>query len=161
LVAVALEIGSEQGVVRAAEGFHLLEPARARNLLGQHAMEPGIDAMRLDRGGDERADRLPDRLARGLRERAARDLAELIAVPVDHRGNERVLAGEILIEGADAHAGLIRDAVGARPIEAFPHQNASSRFDQRIDRRARAFLRGMLAGIREWLAWHFARSECE
>src|SRR5690606_34478998 len=55
---------------------------------------------------------------------------------------------------ADADAGLLRNTVGARPVEAFPHQNASSRFDQDIDRRARSRLRGLLAGIRERFARH-------
>src|SRR5215510_5524303 len=80
---------------------------------------------------------------------------------IDDGGDERLLAGEILIERADAHAGLLGDPVGAGAIEAFPDENASGCFDQCIDRRTRPLLRGFFSGIREWSARHLPRSECE
>jgi hypothetical protein len=54
-------------------------------------------------------------------------------VAVDHGGDERLLAGEILVERADADAGDLGDPVGAGLLEAFPDQNASGCLDQRVD----------------------------
>ena len=45
LVPMALEIGLEQGEVLAAEGFQFIELAHARDLFGEHPVEPGIDAV--------------------------------------------------------------------------------------------------------------------
>ena len=69
--------------------------------------------MRLDRRGDEPAHRLLDRLRRNFRQRAAHDLHDLLIMAIDDGGNERLLAGEILIERADAYARLFGDPVGA------------------------------------------------
>src|SRR5262245_40149682 len=78
--AVGLEIGSDEREGLAMEGLHVLEPSRARNLFRQDPMEPGIDAMRADRGGDEVPHGILDRLQScGARERPhAASLAEQV-----------------------------------------------------------------------------------
>src|SRR5262245_51879442 len=48
LIAVSLEIGPDEDIVFAIEGFDVFEPPGARNLLRKDTMELGIDAMRLD-----------------------------------------------------------------------------------------------------------------
>ena len=56
----------------------------------------------------------------GCAARSARrrdNLHEFLVVALDHRGNERLLAREILVERADAHARLFGDTVGAGSIE--------------------------------------------
>jgi hypothetical protein len=50
-IAMALEIGPEESMGFAIEGFYILKPSRARNLLCKDAMQLGVDAMRLDRDG--------------------------------------------------------------------------------------------------------------
>ena len=54
---------------------------------------------------------------------------------IDNGGNKRLFTGEILIEGANAHARLLSDTVGTGFIETFPDQNASCGFNQSIDGR--------------------------
>lgn len=58
---------------------------------------------------------------------------DLLVVPLNHGGDEGLLAWEILIERAGADAGYFRDAVGAGLLKTFADQNASSRFDQGVD----------------------------
>src|SRR5947207_14739999 len=41
-----LEVVPEQRIVLPVEGFHIFHLAHARDLLRQHAVQPGIDAMR-------------------------------------------------------------------------------------------------------------------
>ena len=55
---------------------------------------------------------------------------------IDDGGNEGLFAGEILVERADADARHLGDAVGAGSVETLPDQNASGRFNKRINRRA-------------------------
>src|SRR5262249_47879917 len=102
LIPVSLEIGPDEYIVFAIEGFDLLESPGARKLLRKDAMELGIDAMRLDRGGDHLAHRLLDRLRPNLGQRGADDLHGVLIVTIDDGGNERLLAGELLGERADS-----------------------------------------------------------
>ena len=76
-------------------------------------------------------------------------------------GNERLFARVILVKRADAHARHFSDAIGAGLVETFPDQNASCRFNERVNRRARSPLRGMFPGFRGWLARHVLHSKCE
>src|SRR5262249_16029037 len=102
LIAVSLKIGPDEDKVFAIEGFDVLEAPGARYLLRKDAMELGIDAMRLDRRGDHPAHRLLDRLRGDLGQRGTDDLHDVLVVTIDDSGNERLLAGEILVERADA-----------------------------------------------------------
>jgi len=83
------------------------------------------------------------------------------APAIDNGGNECLLARVILVKRANAHARHFSDAIGAGFVETLPDQNASSRFDQRVNRRARSRLRGVFPGFRGRLARHVLRSECE
>lgn len=136
LIAVSLKIGPDEDIVFAIEGFDVLEPPGARNLLRKDAMKLGIDTMRLDRGGDHLAHCLLDRLRGNLGQRSTDDLHDVLIVMIDDGGNERLLAGEILVERADADARHLGDAVGAGSVETLPDQNASCRFNKRVNRRA-------------------------
>jgi hypothetical protein len=55
---------------------------------------------------------------------------------IDDGGDERLFARVILVKRADAHASLFSDSVGAGFVETFPDQNASRRFNKRVNRRA-------------------------
>jgi hypothetical protein len=57
-------------------------------------------------------------------------------VTIDHGGNERLFARVILVKRANAHSRDFGDPVGAGSVEAFPDQNASCRFNKRVNRRA-------------------------
>jgi hypothetical protein len=92
-----------------------------------------VDAVGVDCDGDEFSHGLVDREVGDLRERCADEAHDLLVVTVDHGGDERLLAGKILVERADADAGDFGDAVGAGFLKAFADQNASSRLDQRVD----------------------------
>src|SRR5262249_8747675 len=135
-LAVSLEIRPDDDLVFPTESFDLLESPGARKLLRKDAMELGIDPMRLDRGGDHLAHRLLDRLRRNLGQRSTDDLHDVLIVTIDDGGNERLLAGEVLVERPDADARHFGDAVGAGSVETLADQNASSRFDERVHRRA-------------------------
>lgn len=141
-LAVLLEIGAHQGVDFADEGF-AVELSGAGDLLGEDALQFRVDAVGFDRDADEAAHGFLDRHVRDFAECGADDGHDLLLVAVDHGGDERLLARKILIERADADAGDLGDAVGARLFKTLPDQNASSRLDQRVDRGAGSFLRGI------------------
>lgn len=136
LIPVPLNVSPEHGVVLSVEGFYIPQLSRAWNLLCQHAMQLGIDAMSRDRYRDQLAHSLLERKHRDLRQCATGNPHEVVLVPIDHGRNERLLAGKILIERTDAHARLLSDAIGAGSIKTLSHQNASGSFDKRIDRRS-------------------------
>src|SRR5262249_3133520 len=74
-------------------------------------------------------------------------LHHLLLVPVDQRRDQRLLAGEVLIQRADADACDMRNPVGAGAVVAFLDQNASGRFEQRTDSGARSLLRGRFSKV--------------
>ena len=117
--------------------------------------------MRLDRHGDELAHRFFHRQAHRFRQLAADGLHDLLIVAIDDGGDERLLAGEILVERTDAHARYLRDAVGAGLVESFTDENASGRFHQRVHRRARSLLRSAFPGIGGRFSRHVPRHQCE
>ena len=133
-MAVVLEIGPKESIGFAIEGSYILKASHARNLLCKDAMQLGVDAMRLDRYGNKPAHRFLNRLRRDLRQRATDDLMILIAT-IDDGGNERLLARKILVKRTDADPGQFSDPVGAGPVETFPDQNASGRFNKRLNGR--------------------------
>jgi hypothetical protein len=75
-------------------------------------------------------------------------------VTLDHGGDERLLAREILIERADADAGDFGNPVGARLLKTFANQNASGCLDQRVDGGAGSLLQGIFPGVCRRLARH-------
>ena len=52
---------------------------------------------------------------------------------VDDGRDQGLLAREVLVQGTDTDAGDLGDPVGAGPVIAFVGQNASGRFQKRID----------------------------
>src|SRR6185503_7048355 len=83
-----------------------------------------------------------------LRQRAADDLHDFLIMTIDDGGNQRLFAWVILVKRTNAHARHFSDAIGAGFVETLPDQNASSRFDQRVNRRARSRLRRV-----SWVSW--------
>src|SRR5687767_2238012 len=55
-------------------------------------------------------------------------------MPLGERSHERLFARKILVQRSDADPRRFRDPVGARFIETFFLQNASSRGEDRFDR---------------------------
>src|SRR5262249_56988377 len=108
VMAVVLKIGPDEGIGFAIEGFYVLEPSRARNLLREDAMELGIDTMRFDRGGDNRAHRGLNRLRGDLRQRATGDPHRVLTMTIDDGGNDGLFAREILVGRDNAHARHLR-----------------------------------------------------
>src|SRR3546814_2040481 len=100
------------------EGFDLSQPPRARQLLGEHAVEFGIDAVRIDSHGDQPAYGRLDWQRIDLRQRTAYDAHHLLLVAIDDRGYQCVLAWEVLVERADADAGFLGDPVGVGEVVA-------------------------------------------
>src|SRR5580693_7924007 len=142
LVVMPIKIVPEQREVFPVEGSHIFELVHAWNLLRKHAMKPWIDAMRLDGHRDHLAHRFLNREAHRFRQLAADDLHDLLIVTIDDGDDERLLAGEILVERTDAHARHLRDPIRAGLVESLAGENASGRFDERAHRRARSALRG-------------------
>ena len=114
-------------------------------------MQLGVDAMRFDRHRNEPPHRFLDRLRGDLRQRATDDPHDVLIMTIDDGGNQRLLARVVLVKRADAHARHFSDAIGAGLVETLPDQNASCRFNERVNRRARSLLRGMFPGFRGWL----------
>jgi hypothetical protein len=69
-------------------------------------------------------------------------------VVLDQRGDERLLAGKVLVQRADADACRERDAIGAGAVIAFVDEHAGGRLDDRVDRGLGASLAGATAGRR-------------
>src|SRR4026209_1085412 len=126
---MALEVSLEERIVFPVEGLHLLELSYARNLFRKHTMQLGVDTMRLDRRGDERAHALLYRLVCNLRQFGPDYLPDLLLMALDDRSHERLLAGEVLVERAHAHARHFGVSVRAGFVEPFPDENASSCID--------------------------------
>jgi hypothetical protein len=136
LAAMGFEIAAKKPARVSLDRFDVFEPSGAGDLLGEDAVKLRIDTVSLDRGCDEFARRDVDR-ARGDLEQGVEDhLRQFLRVALDDGRDQRLLAREVLVERADADAGHGRDLVGARPVVAFLDQNASSRFDKRIDSQA-------------------------
>src|SRR5690606_31554716 len=68
-----------------------------------------------------------------------------LAMTLEQRHHQRVLAREILVQRPDAHARDLGDAVGARPIEPLLDENASRGLEDGLDRGLRSALSGALA----------------
>lgn len=98
LFAMALEVGSEESIVASIERLDPLKLADARDLLRKHPMQLRIDAMCLDRCSDEGAHTLLYRLVGNFRQFATDELHNFLLMPLDDRSDERLLAGEVLIE---------------------------------------------------------------
>lgn len=64
----------------------------------------------------------------------AQGLEVCACLALDQRGQQRLLAGEVLIQRADAHAGDLRDAVGGRAIEPDLADDASRGLEDHVDR---------------------------
>ena len=109
-------------------------------------MQFGVDTVGVNRDGDDLRTAFSIGRAATLSQ-ALRVTSELPAVALDDGGYERLLAGEVLVKRTDTHTRHFRDAVGAGLVEAFLDENASGRFDQRVDRRARSLLRGDFLGF--------------
>jgi len=136
LAAMGLEISAKQRASVSHHGVGVLATRDARNFFVEDAVKLGIDAVSVEPGRNEFAHRDLDR-ARGDPEKGvAANLRQILGVPLNDGRHQRFLAGEVLIERADADAGCCRDSVGARSVIAFLDQNASSCFDERIDGRA-------------------------
>ena len=151
LAAMSLEIPSKEGAGISHCGVETFEPPGAGNFFVEDAMKLRIDAVSIDPGRNEFAHADLDRARGGLENGAADNLRQVLRVSLNDGRNQCLLAGEVLVERADADAGRGGDPVGARPGEAFLDQNASSCFDKRVDGRARSLLRGNLS-------WSFLRS---
>src|SRR5262245_12337249 len=91
--------------------------------------------MRLDRYGDKPAHRFLKRLRGDLRQLATDKLHNFLIMTIDDGGDERLFARVILVKRANAHARLFSDSVGAGSVETFPDQNASCRFNKRVNRK--------------------------
>ena len=128
------EHARDHAVADLVELAQLREPADARHLLGQHAVELRIDRVRADRQLDHRARGLRDRQRRDARELGEDRGVHLLDVALDQRGDQRLLVREVLVERADRHArGLRRDRVRGQAIEALlaPEPEQSPRESRR------------------------------
>jgi uncharacterized damage-inducible protein DinB len=161
LISMALEIRLKECVVLAIEGRDVLEPANARNLFGEHPMKFGVDAMRHDRNRHQFAHRFLDGKIHSRRQFALNDPHDLLVVTIDDRSHQSLLAGEVLVERAYAHARHGGDVVGAGLVEPLPYQNASCSLKKRVNGVARALLRRGFPRVCVHLSGHDFRSECE
>jgi hypothetical protein len=130
---MSLEIAANKRVGFAVHCFDVLEPSGARDLLDKDAVKFWVNAVGFNHDGNELARRDFERACRHFDHGVAHYLHHFVHVTVDHSRDQRLLAREILVQRTNTHARHGGDLVGARPIVAFFHQNASSRFEERID----------------------------
>jgi hypothetical protein len=80
-------------------------------------------------------------------------------IAFDHRRDQRLPVGEILIEAADRNAGTFGDPRGSEPAIADPEQNLNACLEQRRHGRLRTRLNRLFSGLKRVLrlCWH----ECE
>ena len=133
LVSMCLKIASDQCVTVPLHGIDIFEPPNTWDLFRQYAMELGIDAVSVDRNRNEFARSDLDWSRRHLDQGVASHLRNLLHVAVNNGRYQRFLAWKILVERTDTYARYCSDLIGARSVIAFFDQNASSRFQKRID----------------------------
>ena len=91
------------------------------------------------------------------------NVARQFIVPQPHRAAAKALQIGKRRVRTDADASGLRDAVGARAVVAVAHENASGCGKERLDRAARALLRGAFPGCGGRRSSHGvnASSKCE
>jgi arsenite methyltransferase len=146
LATMSLEITSKERASAPQYGVDIFEPPGAGNFFVQDAVKLRIDAVSIDPGRNQLAYSDLDRARGDPEKRIAGNFRQFLRVSLDNGRDQCLLAGEVLVERADADAGRGRDLVGARPGVALFDQNASSRFDKRFDGGARSLLGGYLSG---------------
>src|SRR5262249_28168115 len=129
LIAVCLEIASNERTTLSLDGIEIFEPPNPWDLFRKNAMKPWIDAMCLDGNRNEFACRDLDRPCSHLDQGIARHLRELLRVALDQRGDQRLLVREVLVQLTDTDPSHLGNPVRARAVISLFDQNASSRFD--------------------------------
>jgi hypothetical protein len=134
---------------------HLLdrEPVPVAHELAQERVLADPVQAQHDRGGHDVAEREPvDVDLAGAGPEVA---ADALAEPLHHRGDQRLLVREVLVERPDADAGLVRDVIGGRAVEPAGRDRRRGGVEQVLDRLAGALLMGSAA------AHHGTRVVCE
>ena len=133
LISMRLEIASHEYITLSDISLHVFEPPNPGDLFREDAMKLGIDAVSVDCNRNEFACRDLDGMTHELDQGAARHLRNFLHMAVDNSRYQRLLAREVLVQRTDADARNLGNSVGARSNVAFLEQNASSRFQERID----------------------------
>src|SRR5207253_3107330 len=87
------------------------------------------------------------RLGRGRQRLLLEAAHHVLRVALDERGDERLLAGEILIQRAHADAGGLGDFVRARVVVPLLDEDARGGGEDRVDGGAGALLARLFAGL--------------
>ena len=138
----------EQALGLLLEADDLRARAGSEDLLDEDAMKRRIDPLGSQHRPDEGADdRLQGRLLDPL-EMAVDEPEQRLSITAQELDSDGVLAGEVLVEGADANPGGLRDTVRRRSGVPAADENASSRFEDGLDHfaRTRLFWRFSRAG---------------
>ena len=133
LISMRFEVVANKAESFALDRFDVFEPSGTRYLFDKDAMQLWIDPVGVKHDRNELACRDLDWARRCLDQCVADQLQHFVHVTVDNGRHQRLLAGEILVERTDADAGHGCDFVGTGPVIAFLRQNASGRFQERID----------------------------
>jgi hypothetical protein len=133
LISMCLEIAPDQCITLSDIGLDIFEPPNTWDLFRKYAMKLGIDAVSVDCNRNKFARRDLDWPRCHLDQGVARHLRNFLRMAVNDRRYQRLLAREVLVQRTDTDAGHLGNPVGARPVIAFLHQNASSRFQKCID----------------------------
>ena len=103
---------------RIARRLQYFRAARSGVPVGEDAVKLGIEAVTSIAAETSPHPDL-DRASADLEQGAVRRFATFLRVALDDRRDQRLLVREVLVERADADAGLGGDLVGARPVVAF------------------------------------------
>lgn len=142
LISMVVKITLNQNVRVSFSLLNVLKSSNPWDLFGKDAMKLGFDTVSIDCGRHEFPSGHFDRARQYFGQGVPRHMHQFFRVPVDDRRDQRLFTREVLVNGPNADASGSRYLVGARSIIAFFQQNVSGRFQDRIDRKARSFLRG-------------------
>src|SRR5258708_4140454 len=118
---MCLEVAPDQCITLSDISLDIFEPPNTWDLFGKDAMKLGIDAVSVDCTGR--------RLDKGV----ASHLRNFLCMAVNNSRYQRLLAREVLVQRTDTHPRHLGNPIGARFVIPFSDQNASSRFQKRID----------------------------
>src|SRR5262245_1825012 len=101
---MGLEIRAKEWKSVSLDRLDIFKSPGTRDLLGEDTVKFWVDAVGVDRGGDELAQRRLDRACGNLEQSALADVRQFLCVALDDRFDERLFARKILVERADADA---------------------------------------------------------
>src|SRR5262245_44807219 len=138
--ALLLEVAACDFLEQPFQLDHVLLAPGVRHLFHEDPVQLGLDRMGVEHRAHHVSSPAPQGAGPRAREPVLEGVEHLLDVPLEECGDDRLLAGKVLVERSDAHTSPIGDAVGARRVVPLPYENASGRGEDGLDRGLGALL---------------------